>query len=254
MGTRVEISTSETGKGRSFEFEVLGYVDCQRLHPVSGNVRRPFFAVLAMSDAVVSPVRANILTGRQFGETQTYSRTRKGQWFEFLKSHRWAWEPQKVAEGTLVTIYRPDLMLPDPGFVDPDTITFGAVIDHGWLAASAAHEPLTPEMRQGLDVIREKATNDLGHSPSTFDAMVQHAPLLCAYLDRRTRVPLVPDRVFQVLLCSKLVRHHALVELSGYRANIENIGMAAAYSLVCKQSDFEALAADVLRTYYKVKS
>jgi hypothetical protein len=254
MSLRVAIGTGESGKGRSFEFELLCYVECERLQPTSGNTHRPFFAVLAMSDAVVSPVRANLLTGREFGQPNSYGHKRTGEWFEFLKSHRWAWEPQKVAEGTLVTIYRPDLMLPDPGFVDPNTIRFGVLIDHGWLAASATHDPLTPEMRNRLQTVKADVVKNIGGCSLDFDELVQHAPLICAYLDRRTRVPLVPDRVFQVMLCLKLLRHRALNELRGYRGDLQDVGMAAAYSLVCSQAAFETLAADVLHAYYSSKS
>lgn len=244
---RVTIETGSESKGRSFEFELLGYAVCDRLQPMSNNNQRPFFAVLAMSDAVVGPVRANILTGRPFGAQDRYIRKRKGEWFEFLKSQRWAWEPQKVAEGTLVTIYRPDLMTPDPGFVDPDMITFGVLVDHAWVAASESHNPLTPEQRAHLAELRDWLCGLPAIEPDEF---LKHVPLICAYLDRRTRVPLVQDRVFQVMLCGQLVKYKLLKLLTGSRNALDDIGIAAGYSMMCKQSDFETLAASVLKSYY----
>lgn len=246
---RVTIETGNASKGRSFEFEVLGYAVCDRLQPSSSNTNRPFFAVLAMSDAMVGPVRANILTGRAFGQQDPYSHKRRGEWFEFLKSHRWAWEPQKVAEGTLVTLYRPDLLTPDPGFVDPDMISFGVLVDSAWVAASEAHAPLTPEQQAKLAKLRKWLGSLHAIEPDEF---VKHVPLICAYLDRRTRVPLVQDRVFQVMLCGKLVQYKGLKLLTGSRAVLDSVGMAAAYSMLCKQTDFETLAASVLQDYYEI--
>lgn len=248
---RVRIETGSESKGRSFEFEVLGYAACDRLQPSSSNMHRPFFMVLAMSDAVVAPVRANILTGRPFGQVDQGSLKRKGEWFEFLKSHRWAWEPQKVAEGTLVTIYRPDLIMPDPGFVDPQLISFGVLIDHDWVAASEAHAPVSPETQAQLKKLHKWLEKLPGLDVVEF---TQHVPLICAYLDRRTRVPLVQDRLFQVMLCGKLVEHRVLKPVSSTQSYLKRIRMAEAYTMLCQQSAFEALAADVLQKYYGIVS
>ncbi len=195
----VQIVPQQQGKGRTFRAVLLAAVEADLLW--SGGMtatenQRPVWAMFAGSDQELRAFMANLTGGRKASlvrENQGYSR-RKDECLEILKSAGYATIWQREAEGSLATIYLPDLFQLDPGMVDPSGIRFILLPTREWAEAQTLDvKPLVQYARR------------LGYSKLEREQLAQWAPLsflFCAYLDRRTRCPLVSDGrfYFQLML------------------------------------------------------
>lgn len=172
------IQPQKEGKGRSFGATLVSYVEHRDLVPRGGDTIRPVFLALAGSDNELRPFVANLRTGKK-AETGYKSREK----YEVLKSAGYQVTWQRTPKGSLVTLFAPDLFALDPGMVDPRGVMFCILPARRWLRPADAALPV-PEC-----VPEERA-----------DDVRRLAPLFAAYLDRRTRCPLIPDPRFYVQL------------------------------------------------------
>ena len=169
------IQPKDEGKGRAFSATLVSYVTADNLCPggSSDNIR-PIFMAFAGTDTELRPFVANLRLGRK-AENGYRGREK----FEVLKSAGFQVSWQRTPKGSLVNIFAPDLFALDPGMVDPAGVSFCMLPAQSWLRPLAVPVPTcVPEDRRA-DVLALAA-------------------LFIAYLDRRTRCPLVPDSRFYV--------------------------------------------------------
>jgi len=207
MARDVYIPTQGESKGRTFRAMCLATVTADTLWE-GGAVTdhmRPVWAMFAGSEAQLKPFAINVLSGRKAHFVKGHGYTpRNEEKLDMLRSagYQSAW--QREAEGSVVTMFLPDLFAADPGMVDPKGATFIVMPPAAWQdeqkidAGSIVRHvyKLLPEgLRKGDEAISKE---DLA-------ALIPMAFLFCTYLDRRTRCPLVADgRFFLQLLISCL--------------------------------------------------
>lgn len=173
------------GKGRSFQATLVASMTAHRLweQGQAGNDERPIWALFAGTDAGLRAFVANLRMGKKAGRA-----TKK---FEFLRSikYRQLWSRQP--EGTMVTLYHPDLFNMDPGMVDPTGVSFVCAPPTSWVSGQNIDAaPIIQHLRALGSMMPE-------------DEIVQVLPLaylFAVYLDRRTRFPILSDGRFYVQL------------------------------------------------------
>lgn len=162
------------GKGRSFTASCIAHVIAESFYPSGNDAKRPVFMSLVGTDNELRPFVANLRLGRK-AEAGYRGREK----FEVLKSAGFQCAWQRTPKGTRVDIFAPDLFALDPGMVDPDGVKFVILPAREWL------KPLDVPVPECVPEDRSEHVRAL-------------APLFIAYLDRRTRCPLVPDPKFYV--------------------------------------------------------
>jgi hypothetical protein len=167
------IQPQAEGKGRAFAATLVSYIEARDFVQRNNDTIRPVFLTLAGTDNELRPFVANLRTGKR---ADAERRTR----FEILKKSGYQVAWQRTAKGSLVTFFAPDLFALDPGMVDPAGVKFCLFPARRWLRP--AGDVPVPEC------VPEERANDVR----------QLAPLFIAYLDRRTRCPLIPDPRFYV--------------------------------------------------------
>lgn len=172
-------------KSRSFRAVILAEAFCDALvNP--GNTLRPAWMMLAASLAEAGPFTANLRAGRK-AEVVTHGYSRRGaDRYEFLRSIGYAFASQRVQDSTIITAYLPEFVALDPGMVDPAGAKFFLIAERAWLTRG------TPLGSPGA--MARSMGYEIADNPAEDLALL--APLFCAYLDRRTRAPLVPDPAF----------------------------------------------------------
>lgn len=174
------VEQQKEGKGRSFRATLVSYVEVRSLLPAGNDAARPVHMTLAGSDNELRPFVANLRTGKK--AVTGYKGREK---YEVLKSAGFQCAWQRSVLGSVVTLFAPDLFCLDPGMVDPKGVSFVMLPAREWLKPLDVHVPACVPDEQRDDVR-------------------SMAALFIAYLDRRTRCPLVPDPRFyvQVLACA----------------------------------------------------
>lgn len=201
----VWIEPKSEGKGRTFRAVLLASVEADLLWSggTSGSTdsMRPVWAMFAGSDQELRAFMANLTGGRlaKCEKRYGYYRSGKQERLEFLRSARYQTIWQREDEGSLATIYLPDLFKMDPGMVDPSGIGFVLLPTQEWDAqqilptvALAKHLERCGYQQLGPDWAREWGTT---------------AHLFAAYLDRRTRCPLIADGRFYIQLFAACLKH-----------------------------------------------
>lgn len=157
----------ETGKkGRSFSAKCTALVVADTLWSSgSGDTIRPIWAQFVGTDSELRPFATNLKLGRK-AEPSNGHKHSNAERLEFIKSAQYQVAWQREAEGSIVTLFHPDLFRLDPGMVDPEGAKFVMLVPYWW--------------------------NDA----QTLDVEDARASLFAAYLDRRTRCPLVADVAF----------------------------------------------------------
>jgi hypothetical protein len=197
MGTmrEVQILPQTEGKGRTFKALLLASVEADLLwtggQTVSDNLR-PVWAMFAGSEQELRAFTANLLSGRKavFPKNNGWRRRKEDQ-LEILRSAGYQTTWQREAEGSIVTLYLPDLFQMDPGMVDPDGVRFVLLPTKEW--TEAQNLDVAPVVRHAKKVGFDLDTAQLV-------SLAPLAYLFCAYLDRRTRCPLVSDGRFYLQL------------------------------------------------------
>lgn len=244
-------------KSRSFRAVLLAEAFCEALvNP--GNTLRPAWMMLAASHAEVGPFVANLRAGRK-AEIAGTGYGRRGDRYEFLRSLGYAFASQRLRDATVITAYLPEFVALDPGMVDPAGAKFFLIAERAWLTGGTPLRALGPVARSMGYTIPDELATDL--------ALL--APLFCAYLDRRTRAPLIPDPVFyfRVLLACLQEGAASLPSSSRYRAQHggefgqhvrlgltgegwEQVGMLPPIAFSAKHEGLEALLAEQAKAHF----
>lgn len=191
----VAIAPVSEGKGRTFRSSVLGFVEARGLWDGGsggGDVIRPCWALFAGSEQEIRPFVANALAGRKMslGDGGYRRHTKR---LELLKSARYEVAWQREVEGSLATVFLPDLFRVDPGMVDPAGAKF-IVLARRELLASQAIDDVGSIARHAMRLGHRGVDEDLAR------ALVPMAFLFVVYLDRRTRCPIYADGRFYLQL------------------------------------------------------
>lgn len=227
------VCSDPTKKGRSFTARCVALVVADHLWASdnSDNVR-PIWAQFVGSDAEMRPFATNLMLGRKLEKCSR--RASASDRIEFLKSagYQLAW--QREPEGTILTVYNPDLFRLDPGMVDPAGAAFVMLTPRWWLEAQ------------------------------TLPADAARASLFAAMLDRRTRCPLPADVAFyQQMLAAALEQGLALTPENrsvnyshSFAADgLEQAGLDpdGAIALSAKHETLEAFLAEQCSIYFAEK-
>lgn len=251
-------------KGRSFSAERLAAIRANGLYEDAHNSDnlRPVWAMFAGSDAELKAFMTNLRLGRRADSNKKR--------MEFLKSAGWQMGWQREEEGSLATIYHPDLFRLDPGMVDPDGIQFVMVLPNDWVQAQQV-DPAGPA-EHVLSLIPEGTSEKI---IEVIMPLVTASYLFAAYLDRRTRCPLIADgRFYFQILVAALSTGLASLPLddvdywSGYRhqewgrnpshgfaaSGLEDVGVQTAISFKASHENFETFLSEQVSLYFRVVS
>jgi hypothetical protein len=204
----ITIAPKEEGKGRSFRAMCLAMVQADCLSPLAPNsdVVRPVLAVFAAGDAELRPFVTNLQLGRK-AEFDGGSRRDKVR-VEFLRSGGYQVFTQRETEGAIATVCIPDLFRIDPGMVDPDAIRFVTLPRAAWLHQEPEDRAEASELRDTYRMMVRYVTG-IGFDQLTEDHLMRLAPLsylFAAFLDRRTRCPILADGRFYLHLLLACLR------------------------------------------------
>ena len=174
-------------KGRDFRGYVLGMVEADELWSLGGATsHRPVWMAYVASRGMARPLTANLRGGRlaEWGQGSSAD-----DCLEFPKSagHRWL---STENNGAIVTrAYLPEAFHLDPVLVASDRVTFISMPSRAWVTREA-----------------EKTRGSFGDDAEE----VVKAALWCAYLDRRTALPIPNDLRFQLGLYRSALEHLAV--------------------------------------------
>lgn len=250
-------------KSRSFRAPVLAEVFADTLVPGANGATtaRPAWMMLATSTAEAGPFVANLRLGRKAEVAGTGRGRSAAERYELLRSLGYAFAGQRHAEGAVVTAYLPDLFALDPGMVDTTGARFIVLAERRWLERGAMIEDPAGVAAELGHEIDEALARDL--------ALV--APLFCAYLDRRTRAPLVPSArfYFRVLLACLRDGAASLPTTRGgymretgfgqhsrfalHASDIDAVGLLPPIAFDAKHDAIEALLADEAREHFGIR-
>jgi hypothetical protein len=258
------IQKSDSEKSRQFQATLVSAVAANALFEegANGSTIRPVWAMFAGTDTELRPFTMNLRLGRKAEPLKAhYSKTGDSERIEFLKSVGFQVVWQREAEGTLVTLYHPDLFRLDPGMVDPLGASFILLVPSYWAATQ----------KLDLDSLVGYAM-ELGH-PLEEDFLMALAPtayLFAAYLDRRTRCPLVADgRFYMQILLSALSQGLASFPGEGFRwgweregwgfhsrfgfkaQGLDNIGLEQAICFSCSHETLEKFLAGEVEAFFE---
>lgn len=260
---------NESGKGRSFRAVLLSYVTSTALWDMGGGDNlRPVWAMIACSPGESIPFVRNLQCGRKAAIIP--DRSRKGtDHLEFLKTGDYAYKPQTSAEGTVWSIYLPDVFLLDPGIVDPERVRFAVLPSAEWV--SDVDETLARELAAGYskDIERSRwntswADEESARRLDVCRLVTRIAPLFCKSLDTRTRCPLIPDpRFYAMVLAGMLSKGLATLshENRAYRSewgrsgcsfaeyDTDTVGLLPGLACSAKHDQLEALLSECVSTY-----
>jgi hypothetical protein len=240
------------------------------------------FAAFVGSDAELRPFVANLMLGRRalFGG---HGRRSKG--LEFLKSAGYKYTWQREGEGSIVSVFLPELFLMDPGMVDPQVAKFVILPSESWAAAQAIDaKPMVRYVKRTPLVKKlnapppadhwRRGQSDFVHEPMFSDdalaALVPTAYLFAAFLDRRTRAPLLADgRFYLQLLMACLGAGMASWSVDRYgghygekfgrtgglgftKTNTTSAGFLPGVAFKATHEQLEALLANEIATYFQL--
>lgn len=179
------------------------------------DIDRPVFAVFLGSDNELQAFGANLRLGRLVQDVPDqpgYSHRQKKSGYEFLRSAGYRQARQQTSAGSILTVYLPDLFNMDPGMVDPEGARFVLAPSAAWVASQeiptgdlVKHARKLPIVRAANKLPEEKWKREHFKAPLPDDKLAAMAPiayLFAAYLDRRTRAPILADGRFymQIML------------------------------------------------------
>jgi hypothetical protein len=153
-------------KSRAFSVHLLGYLSAPALWDARGDssAERPIWLAYFGTDRESQPFTANLRGGR---------RARAGaDLLEVPKRGRYRWVSQKVPNGIVTVCYLPELFHLEPKESFPEEARFVFAPPTWWVEEQAA-------------LLAEEYDEDARD--------VARAALFCAYLDRRTPLPLLHD-------------------------------------------------------------
>lgn len=193
------ITTEGESKGRSFRASLLAYVEGSALWSggATSDNTRPIWCMIAATDAESGPVMANLRSGYKasiIGAEKSYGRNKKTDKLEMLKSAGYEFAAQRHPQGTVWTAYLPELFKLDPGMVDPTGVKFAMLPAAGWCP-----QPSNDVLAHVQELHPSRTLADLG-------PIARLGPLFAAYLDRRSRCPMIPDPRFYAQIAVEFCR------------------------------------------------
>lgn len=200
----LRIEPQKEGKGRTFSANLLGYVTADSLWELglNGNGIRPVWVCYATSEGESRPFTANAQLGKKILISDRY-RSKRDPFMELLRSAEYEFTTQRFPEGIVTTAFLPELFRLDPGMVDPKGAKFVMLPPLEWAASQRV------DLNSILAHLRKVGYLNDGTRPDLPDealasVLALQAPLFAAYLDRRTRAPLLQDSRFhaQILVAS----------------------------------------------------
>lgn len=211
----LRIEPAEEGKGRTFRAAMLAHVEADHLWSSgSGDTIRPVYAAIAAGHGEIGPFLANLRTGRKaIVGPERYGKS-KGRQVEFLRSAGYSYVTQRHPEGVVCQIFLREVVQLDPGMVDP---------------------------KNG---IRFLCMPPAGSDP------VAH---WIAWLDRRTRAPLIPDPAFHQMLLDRCIKAGAVggsARKLCYAYGVEDVGLSTPIAMLASHAGFEELLAETVETFY----
>jgi hypothetical protein len=260
----VWIEPKSEGKGRTFRAVLLATVEADLLWSggASGSDNmRPVWAMFGGSDQELRAFMANLTSGRRVTCEKRYGYYRSGKEdrFEFLRSAHYQTIWQKEEEGSLATIFLPELFKIDPGMVDPQGIGFVLLPTQEWHEQQSLP---TAALARHL----ERCGYELG--PEWVKQWATTAYLFAAYLDRRTRCPLIADGRFYMQLMTACLKNSLASfapkdsfsvgrdfgthqEHSYYETDVQTVGFRQGLVFRSNHENFETVLAREVETFFK---
>lgn len=255
------ITTSDTKKGRSFSALQIACVEADSLWEggrTSTDTVRPVWMMLAGSEIELRSFVANLRGGRK-AEVGNGYRSRGKEKVEFLKSVGYQFTWQRMPEGSVVTVFLPDLFRLDPGMVDPKGIQFVVLPTKEYISTQTIDIATAETHSRGLF----KLPADID-----FTQVVPTAALFCAYLDRRTRCPLLVDsRFYTQLYLACLEKGLASWSHESYsycrefgqnsrvpflETDTDKVGLLPGVAFQANHEDFEKVLAEEVKRFFDV--
>lgn len=257
----VRIEPKSEGKGRTFHSLLLASVEADLLWSgAQSENMRPVWAMFAGSQHELRAFMANLASGRFAVVDYNGYRPRKQDRVEFLRSAGYQTIWQREDEGCVATIFLPDVFKLDPGMVDPDGIGFVLLPTRQWCE------------QQRVDVTRlakhlARCEFDLPAEWTAQWGAISY--LFAAYLDRRTKCPLVSDGRFYAQLMAACLQNklasfgarnryayedefgvHA--SLQYYETDIESVGLHPGLVFRATHATFEELLATEVERFFRI--
>ena len=219
---------------------------------------RPVWSMFVGSDQEMRAFTANLTMGRK-AEFPGQSTNR----IELLKTARYSTVWQREPEGSIVTTFLPELFNMDPGMVDKDGASFVILPTFAWLADQKIDD-VAAIMRHGKDFLPKGVVLE----EDILARLVPTSFLFCAYLDRRTRCPLVSDGRFYLqflLVCLReglaswsQGRYYDYDNNFGVQrsfmfteSDTEDVGMAPGIAFKANHERLEAVLAEQVSLYFQ---
>lgn len=210
-------------KGRVFRAVKLCHVLADLLWTggqADTDVKRPVWLQVAGLETELRPFLANLRAGRK-AELEVRGHVQNNpERFELLRSGGYAYATQRgvdAAGSQVVTAFLPDLFLVDPGMVDPAGVRFVCLTPRWWADAEEQALAADTELCTRLWGHWKKLSRVVGDGaavPPGFELTIEEvvgllpqAARFVAYLDRRTRRPVVPRPEFFLQLYLAALYH-----------------------------------------------
>jgi hypothetical protein len=191
-------------KSRTFSVQLLGFFTADSLWdpPGDGSAERPVWIAYFGSDSESQPFTANLRGGRRARAA--------GDVVELPKRGRHRWVTQKVPNGLVTVAYLPELFHLEPRDPFPDEARFVFAPPSWWIEEQAV-------------LLAEEFGEDARDTA--------RAALFCAYLDRRTLLPLIHDLRFHLQVYRAALEEAWIHPLSDSRVEVLRGPAAEAFGL-----------------------
>jgi hypothetical protein len=226
------IAPQTEGKGRSFTAMCLASVEADLLWSggqTDTDEQRPIWAMFAGSEQEMRPFVANLKTGRKCELSRSGYYSRKTDKMTFLRSAGYSVTWQRETEGSVATVFLPDLFQMDPGMVDPSGAAFVVLPTKEWASNQKIDvNPLVQHAKWFVDSYR-------GVPTLTDDELAEMVPisfLFASYLDRRARCPIPADERFYLQLMLACIRE-GLASLPSTRSYSQEFGVHNYFKFSC---------------------
>ncbi len=265
----------EGQKGRAFSALYMASVQADSLwsggQATTDNLR-PVWLLVATTDDQVRPFMANLRLGRKaaFVSDRSAMIKRDVGRVELLKSARYRVETQRTPHGTAALAFLPELFALDPGMVDPEGLSFCMLL---------AQKDVDEQVK-GWDVDGAMAHlgrikfHRLASQREQIARLLPLAPSFAAYVDRRTRCPLIKDTRFYAQLMvrcldlgfASLSAHIAPSygygtetwgvnkRMSFQTEDVEKLGYAPGMAFNASHEAFEGMLADCASEFFAKKN
>jgi hypothetical protein len=216
-------------KGRSFSVHLLGYLTADALWTPGGDgsADRPVWLAYFGTERESHPLTANLRAGRRARTEETILE---------LPRRAYRWTSQKVPNGLVTVAYLPELFHLEPAGLLGQEVRFVFAPPRWWITREAA---------------------DLAGEFGDDAPEAARAALFCAFLDRRTSLPLIHDlrfhlQVYQAALTTSWV--HGLSERRGEvlrGRGAEAAGLDAPVALSVGQRELSDFLIDQTSLYHE---